>query len=96
MRRSVAHILHVDFHAVSMDEMIEAEVPLEPIGIANGVKNFGGLLEQSLRSLAIECLPRDLAGCHHGGCFRAQYWRLDSRARDSFAGRRDHHEFRPI
>ncbi len=53
-------VLHVDFHAVSMDEMIEAEVPLEPIGVANGVKNFGGLLEQSLRSLAIECLPRDL------------------------------------
>src|SRR5439155_5558362 len=34
--------------------------PLEPVGIANGVKNFGGLLEQSLRSLPIECLPRDL------------------------------------
>ena len=53
-------ILHIDFHAVSMDEMIEADVPLEPTGVANGVKNFGGLLEQSLRSLAIECLPRDL------------------------------------
>src|SRR5207247_10541940 len=43
-----------------MDETIQAEVPLEPIGIANGVKNFGGLLEQALRALAIECLPRDL------------------------------------
>lgn len=53
-------VLHIDFHAVSMDELIEADVPLEPTGIANGVKNFGGLLEQSLRSLAIECLPRDL------------------------------------
>ncbi len=53
-------IRHVDFHAISMDEMIQAEVPLEPIGTPNGVKNFGGLLEQSLRSLAIECLPRDL------------------------------------
>ena len=53
-------VLHVDFHAVSMDEMIEADVPLEPIGTANGVKNFGGLLEQNLRSLSIECLPRDL------------------------------------
>jgi large subunit ribosomal protein L25 len=53
-------ILHIDFHAISMDEKIQAEVPLEPIGIANGVKNFGGLLEQSLRSLPIECLPRDL------------------------------------
>jgi large subunit ribosomal protein L25 len=53
-------ILHVDFHAVSMDETIHAEVPLEAVGIANGVKNFGGLLEQSLRFLPIECLPRDL------------------------------------
>jgi len=53
-------IRHLDFHAVSMDETIQAEVPLEPIGTANGVKNFGGLLEQSLRALTIECLPRDL------------------------------------
>jgi large subunit ribosomal protein L25 len=53
-------IRHVDFHAVSMDQMIQAEVPLEPIGTAVGVKTFGGLLEQSLRALAIECLPGDL------------------------------------
>ena len=53
-------VLHIDFHAVSMDEVIEADVPIEPVGTANGVKNFGGLLEQSLRSLSIECLPRDL------------------------------------
>jgi large subunit ribosomal protein L25 len=53
-------VLHVDFHAVSMDEKIEADVPLEPMGVANGVKNFGGLLEQSLRTLEVECLPRDL------------------------------------
>jgi large subunit ribosomal protein L25 len=53
-------ILHIDFHAVSMDEKIHAEVPLEAVGIANGVKNFGGLLEQSLRGLPVECLPRDL------------------------------------
>lgn len=53
-------ILHVDFHAVSMDEMIEADVPLEPSGIPEGVKTFGGLLEQNIRSLEIECLPRNL------------------------------------
>lgn len=53
-------VLHIDFHAVSMDEMIEADVPLEPIGTSNGVKNFGGLLEQNIRALGIECLPRDL------------------------------------
>lgn len=53
-------VLHVDFHAISMDEKIEADIPVESSGTANGVKNFGGLLEQSLRSLTVECLPRDL------------------------------------
>ena len=53
-------IRHVDFHAISMDQMIQAEVPLEPVGTPVGVKTFGGLLEQSLRGLAIECLPADL------------------------------------
>src|SRR5438128_865180 len=53
-------VLHIDFHAVSMDQTIQADVPLEALGVANGVKNFGGLLEQNLRSLTIECLPRDL------------------------------------
>src|SRR2546421_3420798 len=53
-------VLHIDFHAISMDEEVEADVPLEPAGTANGVKNFGGLLEQSLRTLTVECLPRDL------------------------------------
>ncbi|MDQ6913011.1 MAG: 50S ribosomal protein L25 [Verrucomicrobiota bacterium] len=53
-------VLHIDFHAVSMDEVIQADVPLEPTGTPNGVKNFGGLLEQNIRALAIECLPKDL------------------------------------
>lgn len=53
-------VLHIDFHAVRMDEKIHAEVPLEPIGVPEGVKTFGGLLDQSLRVLAVECLPGDL------------------------------------
>src|SRR5207253_4281040 len=53
-------VLHVDFHAISMDEKIQADVPLEALGVPTGVKNFGGLLEQNLRVLAVECLPRDL------------------------------------
>ena len=53
-------ILHVDFLEVAMDELLHTEVPVEPFGEADGVKNYGGLLEHSLRSLAIECLPKDL------------------------------------
>lgn len=54
------HVLHIDFHAISMDQKIHADVPLEALGVPTGVKNFGGLLEQNLRTLSIECLPRDL------------------------------------
>jgi large subunit ribosomal protein L25 len=53
-------ILHVDFLEVATDEVLHTEVPIESFGDADGVKNFGGLLEHSLRSLHIECLPKDL------------------------------------
>jgi large subunit ribosomal protein L25 len=53
-------IVHVDFHAVNMNELLHTSVPVEPTGEASGVKNFGGILEQSLRSIDIECLPKDL------------------------------------
>jgi len=53
-------ILHVDFLEVAMDELLNTEVPIEALGEPDGVKNFGGLLEHSLRTLAIECLPKDL------------------------------------
>jgi len=53
-------IIHVDFHSVSATEEIEAEVVLEPTGEAVGVKTFGGLLQQSMRALAISCTPQNL------------------------------------
>lgn len=53
-------ILHVDFQAVSMTEKISADITIEPTGEADGVKNFGGLLEQSMRTISIRCLPQDL------------------------------------
>ena len=53
-------ILHVDFKAVSVNETLVAEVVIEPLGEAAGVKTGGGLLEQSLRSIEVECLPKDL------------------------------------
>ncbi|HEY5704776.1 MAG TPA: 50S ribosomal protein L25 [Terrimicrobiaceae bacterium] len=53
-------IVHIDFHAVSMNEEIDAEVVLEPEGEPIGVKTFGGLLQQNMRSLPIRCLPQNL------------------------------------
>ncbi len=53
-------VLHVDFHAVSMTETITADIVVEAFGEADGVKNFGGLLEQSMRTVSIKCLPQNL------------------------------------
>jgi len=53
-------ILHVDFLAVSMTEKITADITIEPFGDPDGVKNFGGLLEQSIRTISLRCLPKNL------------------------------------
>ena len=53
-------IVHVDFHAVNMNEVLNTSVPVESFGEPSGVKNFGGILEQLIRSVEIECLPKDL------------------------------------
>jgi large subunit ribosomal protein L25 len=53
-------IQHLDLHAVAMDELLTAEVSVETLGEAIGVRQGGGVLELILRTLEIECLPGDL------------------------------------
>ena len=53
-------VLHVDFHAVKADELLHSEIPVEPFGEPDGVKNFGGLLELNMHAIEVECLPKDL------------------------------------
>src|SRR3989344_3955948 len=52
--------IHADFQAVSMDEKIEAEVPVHFIGESPAVKNFGGVLVKVLHEIEVEALPADL------------------------------------
>ena len=52
-------ILHVDFHAIDMNEEIHAAVPVETVGEAAGAK-LGGQLEILLHTLEVRCLPKDL------------------------------------
>ena len=47
-------VLHVDFRRVTADERIHVTVPVEVKGIAPGV-TAGGVLDQPIHSLAIEC-----------------------------------------
>jgi large subunit ribosomal protein L25 len=53
-------ILHVDFTRVSMDERIEARLPLHFVGDAPGVKLAGGLLLHLLEALAVECRASEI------------------------------------
>jgi large subunit ribosomal protein L25 len=48
-------IIHVDFARVAADERVEVVVPLEMRGIAPGV-SAGGMLDQPLHTLEVECL----------------------------------------
>ena len=52
-------VLHVDFIRVRADVKIEAEVSIQFVGEAEGVRG-GGLFEQSLFSLTVEALPGDI------------------------------------
>ena len=50
-------VLHADFLAISMERPIEVEVPVDLMGVARGVKEEGGIVEQILRELKVKCLP---------------------------------------
>jgi large subunit ribosomal protein L25 len=52
--------LHADFQEISMERKIRVEVPLVLNGDPLGVKDKGGILEHSLRQLAVECLPSNI------------------------------------
>ncbi len=53
-------IEHVDFHAIEENKKLRVEVPVHELGEAVGVRTGGGILDHNLRTLRVECLPKDL------------------------------------
>jgi len=53
-------LLHVDLQRIAMDQKLTVTVPIALKGEAAGVKQQGGILEQLLREIEIECLPGDI------------------------------------
>ena len=53
-------ILHLDLYEVKADEKITVSVPVHLVGVPDGVRNFGGVLDQVLYSLEVEVLPADI------------------------------------
>lgn len=53
-------LIHIDFKRIALDKPIRVEVPIQLTGVAIGVKAEGGILDQMLREVEIECLPGDI------------------------------------
>lgn len=53
-------VLHLDLFEVRADEAIDVDVPVRLVGIPEGVRNGGGVLEQVLHTVTIRVLPGDL------------------------------------
>jgi large subunit ribosomal protein L25 len=53
-------LLHIDLKRIAMDQKIRVSVPIHLVGEAAGVKTQGGILDQILREVEIECLPGDI------------------------------------
>jgi large subunit ribosomal protein L25 len=52
-------ILHADLYAVDLTRTVTVDVPVHLVGKARGL-DFGGILEHTLREVALECLPRSI------------------------------------
>jgi large subunit ribosomal protein L25 len=53
-------LLHIDLKRIAMDKKLRVKVPIELVGEPAGVKQQGGILEQIVREVEVECLPGDI------------------------------------
>ncbi len=54
------NLIHIDLKRIALDKPIRVEVPIQLTGTAVGVKTQGGILDQTLREVELECLPADI------------------------------------
>jgi large subunit ribosomal protein L25 len=53
-------LIHIDMKRIAMDKAIRVQVPVQLVGTPVGVKTQGGILDQVLREISVECLPADI------------------------------------
>jgi len=53
-------LLHIDLKRIALDKKMKVSVAVRLIGVPTGVKNEGGMLDQVLREVEIECLPSEI------------------------------------
>ena len=53
-------LIHIDLKRIAMDKALRVSVRVKLIGVPVGVKTSGGILDQVMREVEIECLPTDI------------------------------------
>ncbi len=53
-------LLHIDLKRIAMDKAMRVSVPITLTGTPAGVKTQGGVLDQILREIEVECLPTEI------------------------------------
>ena len=53
-------LIHIDMKRIALDKVLRVSVRVKLMGIPLGVKTEGGILDQVLREVEIECLPTDI------------------------------------
>ncbi len=53
-------LIHIDLKRIALDKALHVSVRVKLVGIPVGVKTAGGILDQVLREVEIECLPADI------------------------------------
>lgn len=53
------YMVHIDFYEVEQGKLLRTNIPVHLEGSAKGVKE-GGLLEQTLHEVEVECTPKDI------------------------------------
>jgi large subunit ribosomal protein L25 len=55
-------LIHIDMKRIALDKTLRVKVRIKLLGIPVGVKTAGGILDQVLREVEIECLPAAIPG----------------------------------
>jgi large subunit ribosomal protein L25 len=55
-------LIHIDMKRIALDKVLRVKVRVKLLGIPVGVRTAGGILDQVMREVEIECLPADIPG----------------------------------
>ena len=53
-------LIHIDLKRIALDRTLRVKVRVKLLGIPVGVKASGGILDQVLREVEVQCLPADI------------------------------------